>query len=73
MKILALGDVVGNCGVRSVTSHLRELKQRTGADVVIVNGENSAEPNGMTVKSARALLEAGADVVPAALLRTLVR
>ncbi len=63
MKILALGDVVGNCGVRSVTSHLRELKQRTGADVVIVNGENSAEPNGMTVKSARALLEAGADVV----------
>ena len=43
MKILAIGDVVGQAGVSYLRANLRNLKNRLGADLVIVNGENAAE------------------------------
>ena len=63
MRILFLGDVVGAYGCSLVTRRLRPLKRRYGADVVIVNGENSAEGNGILPASARTLFDAGADVI----------
>ena len=65
LKILALGDVVSGEGV-SYLEHggrLRKLRERLGADLVIVNGENSADGNGITPESATRLYDCGADVI----------
>ena len=61
-KVLAVGDVVGNPGMDRVCRSLRYLKRKTGADFVIVNGEN-ASVVGMTPQQAEEILDAGADVI----------
>ena len=61
-KVLAVGDVVGNPGMERVRRSLRQLKARTGADLVIVNGENAAVV-GMTPRQAEDIFDAGADVI----------
>lgn len=65
IKLLCLGDVVGEEGVSFLESggRLRKLKQKYCADLVIVNGENSAKGNGMTPLSAERLYDAGADII----------
>ena len=62
MKILAVGDVVGGPGMDRVRRSLRYLKRTTGADFVIVNGENAAVV-GMTPNQAEDIFDAGADVI----------
>ena len=62
MKILAVGDVVGGPGMDRVRRSLRWLKRQTGADFVIVNGENAAVV-GMTPHQAEDIFDAGADVI----------
>jgi len=61
-KVLAVGDVVGNPGMDRVYRSLRQLKRRTNADFVIVNGEN-ASVVGMTPRQGEDILDAGADVI----------
>ncbi len=61
-KVLAVGDVVGNPGLDRVRRSLRYLKRKTGADFVIVNGENAAVV-GITPDQAEDILDAGADVI----------
>ena len=61
-KVLCVGDVVGNPGLDRVSRSLRYLKRKTGADFVIVNGENSAAI-GMTPQQGEEILDAGADVI----------
>ncbi|HBL85512.1 MAG: hypothetical protein A2Y17_06340 [Clostridiales bacterium GWF2_38_85] len=63
MRILAIGDVSGNCGVEAIEKMLRPLKTEYDADIVIVNGENSSERNGIDKSSAERLFNAGADVL----------
>lgn len=63
MNILAIGDVVGSIGCRFLRSHLPAIKKMKAIDLVIVNGENSADGNGLTPVSVRHLLDSGADVV----------
>lgn len=63
MKLLFIGDVVGEVGCRFLRKKLPALKRETGADIIVVNGENSADGNGITAYSARQLFEAGADVI----------
>jgi hypothetical protein len=46
-----------------VEEHLPALRERYGADLAIVNGENVADGSGITGKLADKLLAAGADVV----------
>ena len=41
-KVLAVGDVVGNPGMNRIGYSLRWLKRKTGADFVVVNGENAS-------------------------------
>ena len=61
-KVLCVGDVVANPGVERIRRSLRYLKQKTGADFVIVNGENAAVL-GMTPDQAEDIFDAGADVI----------
>ena len=63
MNILFLGDVVGKAGCQAVMRHLRSLKKLYAIDACIINGENSAEGNGITPESAQMLFDAGADVI----------
>lgn len=63
MNILAIGDVVGSIGCRFLRSHLPTIKKMKAIDLVIVNGENSADGNGLTPVSVRHLFDSGADVV----------
>ncbi len=62
LKVLAVGDVVGNPGMERIRRNLRQLKRRTGADFVVVNGENAAVV-GITPNQAEDILDAGADVI----------
>lgn len=63
MKILAVGDVVGENGLNKLKEILPNLKQREKIDFVIVNGENVAGGMGITEKHFKQILFAGADVV----------
>ena len=61
-KVLVVGDVVGNPGLERIRRNLRQLKRKTGADFVIVNGENAAVV-GITPDQAETILDAGADCI----------
>ena len=61
-KVLAVGDVVGNPGMDRISRSLRKLKMQTGADFVVVNGENAAVV-GLTPNQAEEIFDAGADVI----------
>jgi len=63
MNILFVGDIVGQNACRDFTEQLPSLKQRYEIDVTIVNGENSADGNGITPFSSELLLGGGVDVI----------
>ncbi len=63
MRILAVGDVCGSIGCEYVYKILPALKREKKIDMVIINGENSADGNGITPDSADYLLNLGADVL----------
>ncbi len=62
MNILFVGDVVGHRSSEHLVKLMPQLKRRYSADMTIVNGENSADGNGITPRSAGILLEC-ADVI----------
>ncbi len=61
MRILFLGDVFGARATQAVCEMLPKLKAKYGADVLIVNAENSHDNNGVSFSAAKNLLAAGAD------------
>jgi metallophosphoesterase (TIGR00282 family) len=62
LNILAVGDVVGDSGVKHLEKNLRPLKKMKNIGFVIVNGEN-ASGVGLTPEQAWRIYDAGADVV----------
>ena len=62
LRVLAVGDVVGNPGMERIRKSLRWLIRKTGADFTVVNGEN-ASVVGLTPRQAEDILDAGADVI----------
>lgn len=50
MKILAIGDLVGEGGVRKLKEELPKIREQEKIDFVIVNAENSAGGMGITTK-----------------------
>ncbi len=62
LKVLCVGDVVGEPGLERLRRSLRKLKRDTGADIVIVNGENASNI-GMTPRQGDMIFDAGADVI----------
>ena len=63
MKILAVGDLVGESGVRKLKELLPKIKKEEKIDFVITNGENSAGGMGITEKNFKEILEAGTNVI----------
>jgi hypothetical protein len=63
VKLLFLGDIVGEPGRRAVRTLLPGLVAREGIGFVIANGENSAGGNGITASIATELFSYGIDVI----------
>ena len=53
MNLLFIGDVVGQSGCDFLESRMYKLKREYDIDVTVVNGENSAQGNGITPQSYR--------------------
>lgn len=63
MKILAVGDLVGNAGLKKFEKEYKELKEKENIDFCIVNAENVAEGMGITEKAFKKLLELNVDCI----------
>jgi metallophosphoesterase (TIGR00282 family) len=63
IRILFLGDIVGEPGRKAVIDNLAEIRRNNAVDFVIVNGENSAGGRGITPRISIDLLRAGAAVI----------
>ena len=64
MRILCLGDVVGEPGRRLMEAHLPALRREFAVDFVLVNGENAAHGHGITEAIARQWFgELGVDAI----------
>jgi 2',3'-cyclic-nucleotide 2'-phosphodiesterase len=63
MQILAIGDVIGKPGRQAVQKLLPGLRRQYELDLVIANGENAAGGLGLTLTTAREMLEAGVDIL----------
>ena len=64
MKILFLGDIVGNVGCNAVKSNISNIIKTKKIDFVIVNGENSYSTGvGITENIANELFSCGIDVI----------
>ncbi len=61
MKLLFIGDIVGQPGRRAVKELLPKLREEHALDFVIANGENSAGGSGITPKTAGEIFLAGVD------------
>lgn len=62
LRILAVGDVVGEAGLSCLEKRLRPLRREYQVDFCVVNGENT-NGVGLTPKQADRILDAGADVI----------
>lgn len=64
MRILMIGDIVGNIGRQTVSTNLTQLKQTYHPDLVIVNGENAAaNGRGITKEIVREFTQLGIDCI----------
>ncbi len=63
MKILAIGDIIGEVGVKELKNKLYQIRQKEEIDFVIVNGENAAEGMGITEKNFNDIISQNVDVV----------
>ncbi|MFI3206383.1 MAG: TIGR00282 family metallophosphoesterase [Clostridia bacterium] len=63
MKILVIGDVVGSRGCEFIRDRLSGIKRSKEIDIVIANGENSADGNGITPSGANYLFDSGVDLI----------
>lgn len=63
MRILFIGDIVGQPGRRMVARHLKELVAEHQADVVLANAENAAAGFGITPSVGEELFSLGIDLL----------
>ena len=63
MRILFLGDIVGEPGRKAVLNSLKSIQQEHAIDFTIVNGENAAGGRGITPKIANELFNSGVHVI----------
>ncbi len=62
INLLAVGDVVGQAGLKMLARQLKPLKKNRNIDFTIVNGENAAG-TGIYPNQADSIFAAGADVI----------
>lgn len=63
LNILCIGDVVGSSGCAALREQLSSVKRLKNIDMVIANGENSADGNGITPRSMENIFTSGVDVI----------
>lgn len=63
MKLLFIGDIVGQPGRRAVKELIPRLRQEHCLSVVVANGENSAGGSGITPNTAAEIFAAGVDII----------
>lgn len=63
VRVLMLGDVIGDPGLRALFAGLPGLIKKTRADLVTANGENSAGGFGITREAAERMFSMGIDVI----------
>ncbi len=63
MRVLFIGDVVGEPGRRAIKELLPEIKKKDKVEFVIANGENAAGGSGITPALANELFGYGVDVL----------
>ena len=63
MKLLFIGDVVGDKSCDFLEQRMYSLKKKYDISLVVINGENSALGNGLTPYSYQRLVNLGADVI----------
>ena len=63
MKILLVGDIVGNPGRRFFGETAKRLRAENIVQIIVANAENAAGGSGITLPIAAELLGAGADVL----------
>lgn len=63
MKILFIGDIVGEPGRKVLEKHLPDLCRKFNPDSIVVNGENSAHGIGITPKIADSLFDMGVNCI----------
>ncbi|MBF0620189.1 MAG: YmdB family metallophosphoesterase, partial [Candidatus Omnitrophica bacterium] len=63
MKILFIGDIVGNSGREAFSKFVPVMKATGEVDLVVANAENAAGGSGITERVAEDLFAAGCDVI----------
>lgn len=63
VKILFIGDIVGEPGRQAVKELLPRLRREREPDLIIANGENSAGGSGITPNTANEIFSAGVDII----------
>lgn len=63
MRILAIGDIVGERAVEELAKQLPEIIKKNRIDFTIANAENAANGIGLTRELFNKIIEAGAEVV----------
>ena len=63
LRVLAVGDVIGSPGRRTLERLLPGIRTELGIDLVIANGENSAGGKGISGRTARDMRDCGVDVI----------
>jgi metallophosphoesterase (TIGR00282 family) len=63
IKILFIGDVIGQPGRSAIINNIARLKDQNQANLTIANGENLAGGMGITPETAKELLSNGIDVI----------
>ena len=63
MKVLYIGDIIGDPGRRAISRTLHKVVAQHGVDLVIGNGENAAGGFGITPELAHELFDMGLSVI----------
>lgn len=63
MKILCIGDVVGNIGTEALKKRIPELREKYSPDIIIVNGENAGDNSSINLHNAETIFAFGADAI----------
>ena len=63
MKVLAVGDLIGNSGIKKLRTEIDKIRNEEQIDFIIVNAENSAEGMGITQSNFDEILSLNIDVI----------
>ena len=63
IRVLFIGDIVGNPGMEAVEKYLPIFNEKYEPDLVIFNGENAAAGKGITTAEMEQFLMFGADII----------